>query len=144
MILLDLFAPGIGPLFAAIGTAVDRLVPDRNAAEKLKNDIQKEMAEADIKGILAQLDINKTEAASGSMFVAGGRPFIMWVCGAALAYQFVLAPIGMWIFAISGHPIPTPPKLDDMLWQLMFGMLGMGALRSWDKINGVDTRTIGK
>lgn len=143
MSLLDLFAPGIGPLFQAINTVVDRVIPDKNAAEKLKNDIQKEMAEADVKGILAQLDIDKAEAASPSMFVAGWRPFIGWVCGAALAYQYVVAPIGMWAATWAGFHVPMPPKLDDVLYQLVFGMLGMGALRSFEKVSGVATKTIG-
>jgi hypothetical protein len=120
-----------------IATVIDREITDKNAAEKLKGQINLEVAQADIKGVLAQLDINKTEAASSNIFVAGWRPSVGWVCSTALAYQFVVAPIGVWIASILGHPVAPPPKLDDTLWQLMFGMLGMGGLRTFEKVKGV-------
>lgn len=137
MSLLDLFAPGIGPLFQAISTAVERLIPDKNAAQKVALDIQKSMAEADIQGVLAQLDINKAEATNASMFVAGWRPFIGWVCGGALAYQYLFSPIMWWLATSFQLPVTAPPRLDDVLWQLMFGMLGMGGLRTFEKMKGV-------
>lgn len=127
----------LSPIMGVVNTVVDRLVLDKNAAEKLKGEIQRDMAEAQIKGELAQLDVNKAEAVSGNMFVAGWRPSIGWVCSTALAYQFVLAPLGTWFAAIIGHPVPSPPLLDEMLWQLMFGMLGMGSLRTFEKVKGV-------
>ena len=137
MSLLDLVAPGLGKIVDIVGTVIDRTVPDKNAAQKLKDEIDKEMAEADIKGVLAQIDVNKAEAENQSMFVAGWRPFIGWVCGRALAYQYLFSPL-MWWFSTSMHlPLTAPPKLDDVLWQLMFGMLGLGGLRTFEKINGV-------
>jgi drug/metabolite transporter (DMT)-like permease len=80
--------------------------------------------------------VNAEEAKHSSLFVAGWRPFIGWCCGFAVAYQYVITPLALWIAAISGFHLPTPPRLDDILWELMFGMLGMGALRSFDKIKG--------
>ena len=82
----------------------------------------------------AQIQVNTAEAQSGSNFRGGWRPAIGWVCAAALAYQFLLAPLAMWIGFVIGKPVPKMPTLDDHLWELMFAMLGMGALRSFDKL----------
>lgn len=131
------FLDFLAPVTKAVDTVIDRLVPDNAASQKMKDEIARELALAGMKGELAQLEINKVEAASDNVFVAGWRPGIGWVCVAALAYQFVLAPIGLWFSQIIGHPIPAPPRLDDMLWELMFGMLGMGTLRTVEKIKGV-------
>lgn len=84
---------------------------------------------------LAQIQTNQVEASQG-LFRGGWRPFIGWICGAALAGQFVVAPIVEWSCAVAGHPVPALPKLDDVLWQLLFGMLGLGALRTVEKIKG--------
>jgi hypothetical protein len=84
-----------------------------------------------------QAATNTAEAQSGNWFVAGWRPWIGWVCGLALAVQFVVGPLAVWVFDLLGHPIQAPPTLDDMLWELMFGMLGMGGLRTFEKIKGV-------
>lgn len=84
----------------------------------------------------AQLAVNEKEAQSSSLFVSGWRPAIGWVCALALAYQFILRPLGVFVAASAGHPIPTPPGLDDTLWQLLFGMLGLGSLRTFEKVKG--------
>lgn len=151
MSLLDLIAPGVGPLISlvstAASTAIDRLVPDKNAAERLKNEIQKELAEADIKGALAQLEINKVEAASPSLFIGGGRPAVMWVCVVALALffwpKFLLGAI-FWIRDawVQGHLVPYPDMgISDVLG-LLTPLLGIGVMRSVDKAMGTDTKAI--
>jgi hypothetical protein len=84
----------------------------------------------------AQLAVNEKEAQSSSLFVAGWRPAIGWVCALALAYQFILRPLGIFTAQSLGHPIATPPGLDDTLWQLLFGMLGLGSLRTFEKVKG--------
>lgn len=84
-----------------------------------------------------QADTNKVEAASNSVFVAGWRPFIGWVCGAALAFQFVFAPLLVWIGGMFNYAA-IPPKLDlgDLL-TVLGGMLGLGYMRTQEKINGI-------
>jgi Holin of 3TMs, for gene-transfer release len=88
-------------------------------------------------GRCADSDQHDGRAANRSLFVAGWRPFIGWCCGAALAYQYLLITVALWITSWAGYAFPNPPDLDDTMWQLMFGMLGMGGLRTYEKIRGV-------
>lgn len=86
---------------------------------------------------LAQLELNKAEAAHRSLFVSGWRPAIGWTCAFAVAYQFVAMPLLTWVFAIGGLDVPPLPGLDNFLWELMFGMIGIAGLRSFEKVKGV-------
>jgi len=126
-----------GPLTKTIETVVDRLVPDKNKANELKLEMMHELQQGALAQAMAQLEVNKTEAAHGSVFVSGWRPFIGWVCGIALAYQYVLSPILMYASNAFGLEIPAPPTLDNSLWELVLGMLGMGAMRTFEKMQGV-------
>lgn len=132
--------PILERIFPIIGEVVDRVVPDKVGAEKAKREIEAKLVDASVQGQLAQIEVNKAEAASSSIFVAGWRPFIGWVCGAALAYQFVVAPVSIWGASWAGFAVPMPPMLDDMLWQLILGMLGMGGLRTFEKLHGVASK----
>lgn len=124
---------GIDDAIAAGLKIIDKFVPDPAAKAKAESDLRDSLQKWDAD----QSQVNAAEAASGSIFVGGWRPFIGWVCGAALAYQYVVAPLAVWLGFLVGHPIPKPPALDDSLWQLMLGMLGMGGLRTFEKIRGV-------
>lgn len=84
-----------------------------------------------------QLAINANEAGHASLWVAGWRPFIGWTCGGALFSQYILRPWVQWAAVVMGHPIPDLPGIDGELWQLLGGMLGLGALRTVEKIKGV-------
>lgn len=90
---------------------------------------------AELQSMLAQIDTNKTEAAAGA-FRGGWRPAVGWTCAAALALQFVVGPLIEWGAAAAGHPLPPLPKLDDMLWELLAGLLGISTLRTVEKIKG--------
>lgn len=99
--------------------------------------------------MVGQLKVNQTEARHGSIFVAGWRPFIGWTGGIALAYQFILYPLMIWSWAylqsqgIISPDIAHPPMLDtSALFAMITGMLGIGAMRSYDKVNKVDTKKI--
>lgn len=111
-------------------TVVNKLWPDKTAAE------QAQLAAA-IQLVQGQLDINKAEAASPSLFTSGWRPAIGWVCAAALMAQYIARPMLQWAGVITGHTWPTLPGIDDNLWQLMLGMLGLGGLRTFEKVKGV-------
>lgn len=128
------------PISAGLGLAtalIDRLWPDPAQRDAAKLELLKLQQSGELAAMTAQTGINQAEAGSASMFVAGWRPAVGWCCAAALAYQYLFTPLAVWAGFISGHPIPKPPALDDTLWQLMFGMLGIGGLRTYEKVKGV-------
>ena len=119
------------------GKLIDRMWPDPAQAATAKLELIKLQQSGDLAQMTGQLDINKIEAASSSTFVSGWRPAIGWVCALALLYQYLVRPLAVAVFAAVGHPLPVMPGLDENLWQLMMAMLGMGGLRTFEKVQGV-------
>jgi len=114
-------------------TILDRVVPDKNAKAKALRDLEHMLVEAETKGQLAQIEVNKIEAASRSVWTSGWRPFIGWSCGFAMAYAYVVQPILVFILAQSGYLIELPRvELAEMM-PILLGMLGLGGLRSFEK-----------
>lgn len=124
---------GIDDAIAAGLKIVDKFVPDPEAKIKAEAELRASLLAWDA----AQSATNTAEAQSGNAFASGWRPYIGWVCGTALSVQFVIGPLAVWAFDLVGHPIQAPPTLDNMLWELMFGMLGLGGLRTFEKVKGV-------
>ena len=124
---------GIDDAIAAGLTVLNKFIPDPAAKAQAETDLRTALQGWDAQ----QATVDTAEAANTSVFVAGWRPAIGWVCALALAYQYVLAPMAIWVTLMAHYNMPLPPKLDDSLWQLMFGMLGMGGLRTYEKIKGV-------
>jgi len=120
---------GLGSVADLATTVIGKIWPDKSAQE------QQQLAAA-VAMVQGQLDINKVEAANPSIFTSGWRPAVGWVCALALLYQYLLKPLIAFGFFASGHPIPPMPGIDDNLWQLMLGMLGMGGLRTFEKVKG--------
>lgn len=121
---------GLGAVSDLVGTVVNKIWPDKSEAEK-------QQLAAAVMVVQGQLDINKVEAANPAVFVSGWRPFIGWVCGAACAWNWIGLPIAKMGLALWGHPLDlTAADLTEMLPVLM-GMLGLGALRTVEKIKGV-------
>lgn len=85
---------------------------------------------------LGQIGVNKAEAESAGIFKGGWRPAIGWTCAGALFSQYIVKPWVESVCIIVGHPVPPLPGIDDHLWQLMGGMLGMGTLRTIEKLKG--------
>jgi hypothetical protein len=127
---------GIDDAIAAGLKIVDKFIPDPNAKIAAEAALRTDLQAWDAQ----QNTVNAAEASSGSLFTSGWRPMIGWVCAMALAYQYLLCPLGMWVATSMHLAVATPPKLDDSLWQLMFGMLGMGGLRTFEKIQGVASK----
>lgn len=121
------------PVTAALdigGKLIDRLWPDPAQRDAAKLELLKLQQSGELAGITGQVEINKIEAASASIFVAGWRPFIGWICGAGLGYQFLVYPI---LVAF----VPKIVQLDmGTLLTLLAGMLGLGALRTTEKLQG--------
>ena len=123
-------ATGIGAVADLASTVISRLWPDKTEQERAQ-------LAAALTIVQGQLDANKAEAASPSAFTSGWRPGVGWVCVAALACQYIARPLVQWGGIVSGHPLPDLPGIDENLWQLMLGLLGLGGLRSYEKVKGV-------
>jgi hypothetical protein len=83
-----------------------------------------------------QADVNKVEAANQNLFVSGWRPMIGWICAGAVGYQYIAIPLLTWGFAAIHMVVPPFPSLDNNMWELVFGMLGMSGLRTIEKMQG--------
>ena len=131
----------MGILSALIGPATElagKFIADKDQAAKLAHELSTMADKHSHEALLAQIEVNKTEAASGSVFKGGWRPFIGWVCGAAFAYHFVLQPFILFGVAVAGVAIPELPTFDmGSLMTVMMGMLGLGGLRSYEKKQGL-------
>lgn len=132
----------IDPVSAVLdigGKLIDRLWPDpaqRDAAKLKLFELQQTGALAEM---TAQTEINKVEAASASLFVSGWRPAVGWVCVGGLVYTFVGWPLLTWASSIWHFALPPVLDLGTLL-TLLGGMLGLGGLRSFEKINGVASK----
>lgn len=136
--------------------AIERIWPDatKRAEElrKLEQMHQEGRAhelDAYVKLMVAQMDVNKAEATHASVIVAGWRPFIGWVGGASMAYQFIVYPLLTWLWSsliasgVIEQGMSHPPMIDTgALFTVVTGMLGVGVMRSFDKKNRVDTKRI--
>lgn len=128
-----------------IGSKIlDRVLPDpaQKAAatlEMFKAQQAGEFKEIDdqLQRDLAQIQVNTTEAQSPDFFRAGWRPFVGWICGTGLAVQFLVSPLATWVASLLGHPIAFPPLDMGTLMTLLAGMLGLGTLRTAEKVKGV-------
>ena len=134
--------PLIGGLIDAGLKVLDRVLPDpaqKAAAQlellKLQQAGEFRVLEADLQLALAQTKINEIEAAAPDAFRGGWRPAAGWVCVAGLGYQFLFQPLAAWSGGIYGWPPPPVLDLGD-LYGLLFGMLGLGAYRSFEKTKG--------
>lgn len=128
-----------------VTSIIGKVIPDRAAAAAataqyqtmvLSGQLQEEMLQ--LQAITsAQSDINKVEAASTDSFTSRWRPFIGWVCGTGLAVQFLVRPFVMWGCNLVGHPTDFPSLDMGTLLTLLGGLLGLGAMRTTEKLKGV-------
>ena len=131
---MSLIASLIGP----VSGILDKVIPDSDMKAKLAHEIATMSDNHAQQALLAQLEINKAEAASGSLFKGGWRPFIGWTSGVAFAYHFVLQPLLVFVLTASGVGLPDLPEFDmSTLLTVLGGMLGIGGLRSYEKTKGL-------
>lgn len=130
-------------LITIVGTLIEKFIPDPQQAADAKLKML-EMAQkgelavldADMKLALGQMEINKEEAKT-DMFRGGWRPATGWACVAGLVYQFLAQPLVPWFAAVIGLTVPPLPPIDnETLMVLLTGMLGLGGLRTFEKVKG--------
>ena len=134
---MALDALGIGAIADFASNLVNRFFPDKTEAEKgqlslILTTMQNQMAMNQ-----GQMDTDKVEAANTSLFVSGWRPFVGWVCGGACAWNWVGLPVVNAVATMAKHPLALAPADLTQMLPLLMGMLGMGALRTYEKLNGV-------
>ena len=120
----------LNSLVQPITSLLDKVIEDKDTKNNIAFELAT-MAERHAQELAkGQLEVNKVEAAHNSLFVSGWRPAIGWICGLALLYSTILAPIlGIWF--------TVPPVDSSLLTSVLMGMLGLGAMRSYEKKNNV-------
>jgi hypothetical protein len=128
--MLDLL---VGP----IAKLLDKVIPDADERNRLAFEIST-LAEKQAHEIAkAQIEVNREEATSHSIFVAGWRPMVGWVCCAGLATNYLLVPVCNFILTITESPITVPPLDLSEMMPVLLGMLGLGGLRTYEKTKNV-------
>jgi|SRR5581483_4405151 len=129
-----------GGLLQGVNGLIDRIKgkspEDAAKLAELAAKYQDDLLAADMQARQMQADVNKAEASNASVFVAGWRPFVGWVCGCGLAIQLGVNPIATWIAALLHHPVAFPSLDMGTLFTLLAGMLGLGGMRTYEKLNG--------
>lgn len=133
-------------LISPVTDLLDKIIPDKDKKREIGLEIEKLADKADQRiheQLIAQTEINKVEAAHKSVFVAGWRPFIGWTSGVGLAYTFVVAPFTSQIAKWAGYSGEMVVLETNTLMTLVLAMLGVGGMRSFDKMRGTDTKRVG-
>ena len=133
------------PITAALNIGnmlLDRLLPDKTANDAAKVELLKMTMSGELQIMVGQMQVNQVEAANQSIFVAGWRPFVGWICGAAFGYAFIVQPALQFLLVAfhSTFDVTKLPVLNlSAMLPVLLGMLGLGAMRSWDKSNAADS-----
>jgi hypothetical protein len=118
-------------LIGPVTSIIDKIVPDKDQAAKLAHEIATMSEKMANEQVLAQLEVNKAEAASGSLFKGGWRPAIGWICGLALFWSFILQPFLVFFLLVFGVDLPPLPEVGTAdLMPILLGMLGL----RWTKV----------
>ena len=115
------------------GKVLDKFVEDKDLKKKLDHELKSQIISLD----LAQAQANIEQAKHPSVFIAGARPAIMWICAFGLGWQFVFQPISLWILAIGNFNLDLPVLETEGLLTLTLSLLGLGGMRSFEKSKGI-------
>ena len=128
----------IDKLIGPVTGLLDKFIEDKDQKAALAHEIATMSQRHAQELALAQINVNAAEAASGSLFKGGWRPFIGWTCGLAFFYHFVGQPVAIFVMTVTGTEIPTLPEFDmGTLLTVLGGMLGIGGLRTYEKQKGI-------
>lgn len=136
--------PFLIPLLSPIMDKLIGLIPDPAAKAKAAFEAQQAIQDFEQKAMQmiadqnkAQAAINVEEAKSSNLFISGARPFIMWVCGGAFAWVYLVQPFVVFALAVFGHPVANLPTIDfSAMAPILTGMLGLSSLRTYEKYTG--------
>jgi len=127
--------PAIAAILSVLPNILDRVLPNQSERQRAQEELAKIAVNGEIQQMVSQMEVNKVEAASESMFVAGWRPFVGWMCGIGFAYATIGHVMLSWLSGAMGWGMP--PSIDaDVLTTTLWGMLGLGSLRTVEKIKG--------
>lgn len=133
----------LGPLAPIAEKLIDR-IPDPNKRAEAREELEKLVLAVDASARQGQIEVNKQEAAHKSLFVAGWRPAVGWTCAFAFAYSTILQPLAVLIASICSQyldfqfdPSSLPDLQMDQMMTILMGMLGIGGLRTFEKLRGV-------
>jgi len=114
------------------GKILDKFVEDKDLKTKLNAELKTQLVSLD----LAQAQANIEQAKHPSIFIAGARPAIMWICAFGLGWQFVFLPVALWYMTVSGQAVILPDIETEGLMSLTLALLGLGGMRTFEKKNG--------
>ena len=120
----------INLLIPAVAALLDKFIEDKDERAKLAHEIATIAQKQAHENAIAQIKVNEVQAAHRSLFVAGGRPAIMWICALGLFYAVLLHPVlDIWL--------DMPTINTDVLMPVLLGLLGLGGMRTVEKLKGV-------
>ena len=128
----------IESVVGVVDNVLDKFVEDKDLRAKLNHELKTQVQQAN----LAQIEVNKTQASHPSIFVAGARPAIMWICAFGLGWQFVFQPICTWAMVIWTPWLTVPVLPTEGLLTLTLSLLGLGGMRSFEKTKGIQRENL--
>ena len=130
---MSVFSDLVGPVTGLL----DKFVEDKDQKNALAHEISTMAERHSQEQMLAQLEVNKAEAASSSIFVSGWRPATGWVCVLGMAGNFIVTPFANFVLALLDVHVVVPLVPLDTMMPVLLGLLGLGGLRTLEKTKGV-------
>lgn len=131
-------------LIDPVSNVLDKVIEDKDQKAKLAHEIATMAERFHHEQAMAQSEANVEQAKHPSLFVAGARPAIMWICALGLLTQFFVMPIAEWATAIWAPGVELPALQTGELMTLTLSLLGLGGMRSWEKSQGVARENLKK
>jgi len=125
-------------VIGVVDNVLDKFVEDKDLRTKLNHELKTQVQQAN----LAQIAVNQEQARHASIFVAGARPAIMWICAFGLGWQFVFQPICVWALAVWATDLTIPIIPTEGLMTLTLSLLGLGGMRSFEKSKGIQRNNL--